>query len=396
MPALSVRQIQAPTQAQTNDQAGVSAPSEAPGQAAGNAAGNAAASPSPGDADAGGPGITARFEAQRALVSRVDAAVARSAADPQGALTDLLQIMGDPGFGQLPREQRARVLYDIGASHNAASRPDEARRYFEAATAGGGLDRERTDRATEAIRRTRGGAWTGAPGSATPADPEQARALEERVVQAVEAGAAGRNEEALRTLSEVYLSTDFPGLPRGLRGRVLFAIAAAHQNTGELVRAISGWNEALGSGLLDASHTLRARDNLRLARAGQPTAHRSEDVLNAMVDGATAMAATSPSEGFDMLFRVYQDAGFRSLSSEQQARTYHNLAALAQRAKDLRRARNFWTEALNAGVLSPRQEAQARDLLDTVLLGESAEASTAPAAATPAPRGRGLHRRPGS
>jgi hypothetical protein len=405
MSAQAVQAAHAAPQQQTPEREAPAGFSQGAGNAAAAQAVSGGASSDP-DADA--LGLTARFEAQRAIEARVDAAVRRSTADPAGALAALQQILGEPGFDDLPGPLRARVLYDIGGSYQRLEQPHEARMYLEASISGGGLDAGRTERAAEAIRRTRGGAYAGAPGSATPVDEDKARQLQERVTAGIAAGTAGRNAEAVAILNEVYLSADFPGLPRALRGRALFALAAAYQNTGDASRAISGWTEALGSSTMDAEHQARARDNLRLARIGQPAAYDNLGVLLAMIDGATALAGTSPQQGFDMLYRVYRASGFRSLPADQQARVYHNLAALAQRARMHDHARNFWLEALNSGLLDARQAAQGRHYLNQALLnggpnarpaGTEGENPATPAqtpSQTPAQARPGLRRRPGS
>lgn len=249
---------------------------------------------------------------------------------------------------------------------------DSARLHFEAALASGALDGRQRERALEGLRLARGGEQRPQPGADTPAVPaEGARvaALEARVEAAIAAGRT-HGAAAFEAIDAAYRDPDAPHLGGSTRARLLFAHAATTQLAGRTAEAISLWEEAIGSGLLDAEHVERARDYLHLARADRAAPARPADLLLAMIDGAVALQS-NPLVARDMLLRAYRNPGFTALGAQQRGRCLYNLAASYSNLGESRAAVNFWLEALNSGGLDERQRAQANDHIRAVMPGAS-------------------------
>jgi tetratricopeptide (TPR) repeat protein len=306
------------------------------------------------------------------VTARVDAAVARAASDPRGAHRELLAVYQSRDFARLPAPVRARVMIDLGSSFHTLEDTASARLHFEAALASGALDARGQARALEGLRRARGGAnhrGADAPGGGEAPDATRLAALEARIEAAID---TARHDQTagVTAIASVYRDPDMPHLPPRVRARLLFAHASAHQRAHRYAEAVSLWEEAMGSGLLDAEHLALARDLIQRARAGHDdddqTTARSSDLLAAMLDAAVALQPDNKAAR-DSLYRVYLDPGFRRLPTLQRGRCLYNLAASLQNLGEVQAARNFWLEALNSGGLDDGQRARANDHIRDVM-----------------------------
>ncbi len=350
-------------------------PAAAPSASVGGLLGSpasAAAAPPP----AGGPtddpyGLHLLAQNVPSVVSaRVDAAVERATTDPRGAHQELVAVYLSPEFPRMPAFTRARVMVNVAASYRALGDLNSARLHFEAALASQALDARQQERALEGLRLVRGGETrpAGASGAA-PADPALVAALEARVDAAIARARAdaANGHEIIRAL---YVDPDFPHLNPRVRARILFDHAAAAQLAHHDAEAVSLWEEALGSGLLDVSHQARARDALQLLRRDRDATPRTPELLIASIDGAVALQSDKRAAR-DMLLRVYRNPGFVALDAHQRGRCLFNLAAAYTSLGEEREARNYWLEALNSGGLDDSHRDRANHHLRRVMPTET-------------------------
>jgi len=294
--------------------------------------------------------------------ARVDAAVALAERDPRDAHRELLAIYQDDAFPGLPAFTRARVMVNLATSFHALGDINRARLQYEAALASGALDAYQQERALEGLRRVRGGRI--ADGGDAP-DAAQVAALEARVTVAT---AEARNDPARgpELMRAIYVDPAFPHLSPRVRARVLFDFAAALQLAGRASEAISHYEEALGSGLLDGAQAANARDAIHTVRLDGDAEPRSPEMLAAMIDGAVALQSDKR-VARDMLLRVYRNPGFRALDARQRGRCLYDLAAAYTSLGQAQEAWNFWLEALSSGGLDDSHRERANRYLRGVL-----------------------------